>query len=241
MSFFCARVKNPRPVSAENAATRTGHLRMFFLALTFLLVVAATSYAQEPVGIFENHADVGTVLHPGSAVFDKATGTYTLTGSGDNMWLGTDAFQLAWKKVSGDLDLTADISFATLTGNPHKKAVLMIRQSLDTDSVYADVALHASGLAALQSRDEKGALTHEIVSSTSAPTRVRITRRGDYVYMSLAGAGGVPAYDGESIRVPLSGDFYVGIGVCAHDKDVIEKATFSNVNLRALSPPSGQP
>jgi hypothetical protein len=211
---------------------------------TFILcfILAATaSHAQEPVGIFENHADVGAVLHGGSATLDKATGTYTLTGSGDNMWLGTDAFQFAWKKVSGDVDLTADIAFATTTGNPHKKAVLMIRQSLDTDSVYADVALHASGLTALQFRDEKGAITHEIQSSLSALTKARITRRGNYVYLSLAGTGGVPAYDGESIRVPLTADVYVGIGVCSHDKDVIEKATFSHVNLRALSAPSGQP
>ena len=235
-----ALTENPR--SLTRSARRTGYHRV--LSLIFgvaLLMTALAAHAQEPVGTFENHGDVGTVLHAGSATFDPATSTYTLTGSGDNMWLGTDAFQFAWKKVSGDLDLTADIAFATTTGNPHKKAVLVIRQSLDADSVYADIALHASGLAALQFRDEKGAITHEIVSSTSAPPRVRITRRGDSVYMSLAGAGGTFAYDGESIKIPLSGDFYVGIGVCAHDKDVIEKATFANVNLRPLSPPSGQP
>lgn len=234
-----ARGENPR-LLAKNAR-RTGHHRTVLLIVASFFLVVVTLRAQESVGIFEHHADVGTVIHAGSATFDKATGTYTLTGSGDNMWLGTDAYQFAWKKVSGDVDLTADISFATLTGNPHKKAVLMIRQSLDTDSPYADAALHASGLAALQYRDEKGALTHEIQSSISAPARLRITRRGDYFYMSLSGVGDTPQYSGASIRVPLSGDFYVGIGVCAHDKDVIEKATFANVNLRALAPPSGQP
>ena len=224
------------------APNMRGTRQPLVVAIVFaLFFTALAASAQEPVGIFENHGDVGTVLHPGSTTFDAATNTYTLTGSGDNMWLGTDAFQFAWKKVSGDIDLTADIAFATTTGNPHKKAVLMIRQSLDTDSVYADIAVHASGLAALQFRDEKGAITHEIVSSTSGPPRVRITRRGDYVYLSLAGAGGTFAYDGESIEIPLSGAFYVGIGVCAHDKDVIEKATFANVNLRALSPPTSQP
>ncbi len=87
------------------------------VAAVFVLFFAAlAASAQEPVGIFENHADVGSVLHPGSASFDKATGTYTLTGSGDNMWLGTDAFQFAWKKISGDVELTADISFANTTG-----------------------------------------------------------------------------------------------------------------------------
>ena len=235
--------ENSRPVSAKYAKkkTRAGHSRVFFLSFASLALMVASSFAQGPVGIFENHADVGTVLHAGSATLDPATSTYTLTGSGENMWFASDAFQFAWKKVSGDVDLTADIAFATAGGSPHKKAVLMIRQSLDADSVYADVALHASGLAALQFRDEKGAVTHEVQSAVSAPARLRITRRGDYVYMSLGAATGTPAYDGESIRVPLSGDFYVGIGVCAHDKGVIEKATFSNVNLRVLSSPSGKP
>ncbi len=225
MSLSGPHMENPRPLAKSARSTRHPRVVLFTFAVVLLLTVA--SRAQEPVGIFENHADVGTVLHPGSAVFDQAKNTYTLTGSGENMWLAADAFQFAWKKVSGDVDLTADISFATTTGNPHKKAVLMLRQSLDTDSVYADVALHASGLTALQYRDAKGAITQEVQSNVSAPARVRITRRGEYLYMSLAGAGEDPQYSGASIRVPLSGEFYVGIGVCAHDKDVIEKAAFS--------------
>jgi TolB protein len=115
--------------------------------------------AGAPGGIFESHGDVGTVLHAGSVDYDATKRTYTITGSGENMWLGADAFQFVWKKISGDVTLTADISFLTTTGNEHKKAVLILRQTLDGDSVYADVALHASGLTSLQFRDEKGAHT----------------------------------------------------------------------------------
>src|SRR5580704_13013739 len=97
--------------------------------------------------------DVGTVLHPGSANFDAEHGTYTLTGSGENMWLAADAFQFAWKKVSGDVAVQANIAFVGPGKNEHRKAVLMIRQSLDADSVYADLALHGTGLTSLQYRD----------------------------------------------------------------------------------------
>ncbi len=185
----------------------------------------------EPLGIFEEHGDVGTVLHPGSVEYDAAKQTYTLTGSGENMWFAADAFQFVWKKISGDVTLTADISFPTATGNPHKKAVLMLRQSLDADSVYADVALHGVGMTALQYRDEKGVVTREIQSNLSGPKRLRIAKRGEYVYMALAAAEGEPEVAGGWLRVPLEGDFYVGIGVCSHDKDVIEKAVFSKVEL----------
>ena len=135
--------------------------------------------AKTALGSFEGHNDVGTVLHAGSVAYDPAEQTYTLSGSGQNMWFAADAFQFVWKKMSGDVTLTADISFLTKTGNEHKKAVLMFRQSLDADSVYADVALHASGLTSLQFRDERGALTREIQSNVSGPKRLRISKRGD--------------------------------------------------------------
>jgi hypothetical protein len=192
-----------------------------------------------PVGIFEGHSDVGTVLHAGSVDYDASKGNYTISGSGNNMWLTEDDYQFVWKKISGDVTLTADISFLTKTGNEHKKAVLILRQSMDADSVYADVALHASGLTSLQFRDEKGAVTHEIQSNMSAPKRLRIAKRGDYVYMSLSAEGGDPKVAGGWLRIPLQGSFYVGLGVCSHDKDVVEKAIFSNVEL--TQPPAAQP
>ena len=223
------------------------------LVLTVLLVVAP-GRAQNAVGIFENHADVGTVLHPGTAAFDPAKQVYTLTGSGENIWAAQDAFQFAWKKVSGDVELTADVSFVNTSGNPHKKAVLMFRQSLDADSVYVDIALHNNGLVALQYRDEKGGATREIKSSLSprdanalpvegvlAHLHLRLIRRGNYAYMAVEEKGDGLHYDGESIRIPLEGDFYAGIGICAHDPNAIEQASFSNVELNSLPASTGQP
>jgi TolB protein len=202
---------------------------------------AATSPTTSKTGLFEDHADVGTVLHPGSLEYDPSRQTYVVSGSGENMWLGTDAFHFVWKKASGDVSLTADISFANSGGNAHKKAVLMVRQSLDADSVYADVALHGNGMTALQYRDEKGALTREVQSNLSAPARLRIVKQGDFVYLWLADAGGEFKVAGASVRLPLQGTFYVGIGVCSHDKDAIEKAAFSRVDLTTPPAPAGEP
>jgi len=66
--------------------------------------------------------------------------TYRITPSGENIWGAADALHYVWKKVSGDVSLTASVSFPTTTGDPHKKAVLMLRQSLDPDAAYADAA-----------------------------------------------------------------------------------------------------
>jgi hypothetical protein len=102
-------------------------------------------------------------------------------------------------------------------------------------------SLGGSGLTSLQARDEKGATTHEVQSAVSAPARVRIARRGDYFYMWLAGPGEELRMAGGSMRVPLHDPVYVGIGVCSHDKDVVEKAVFSNVDLAGAPAGTGQP
>jgi len=224
---------------------KTAWLQAVTCISLFLCAAPNALWAQSrpaPIGAFENHGDVGTVLHPGSVKYDASKKTYIISGSGKNMWLKEDAFQFVWKQVSGDVTLTADISILGKGGNEHRKAVLMIRQSLDADSAYADVALHASGLASLQYRDEKGAVTHEVQANISAPKRLRITKRGEYLYMSLAGDGEELRFSGGSTRVPIQGTFYVGIGVCAHDKDAVEKAVFSNIDLSHASPnTSSQP
>jgi TolB protein len=201
------------------------------LVVTASPCALAADRAATQLGTFQNHADIGTVLHPGSATYDAGKRVFTVTGSGENMWFASDAFHFVWQKVSCDVSLGADISFSGSGKNEHRKAVLMVRQTLDADSAYADLALHGSGLTSLQYRDEKGALTHEIQSNTSAPARLRIEKRGQYVYMWLAAAGEQLHMAGGSVRVPLEGSFYVGIGVCSHDKDVVEKAMFSNVEV----------
>jgi hypothetical protein len=108
------------------------------------------------VGLFDGHQDIGTVLTPGKADYDGSKRTYTLSASGDNMWAAADAFQFVWKKVTGDVRLTADISFVGQGGDPHCKAVLMFRQTLDADSPYADVAAHGVGLTSLAGTRRKG-------------------------------------------------------------------------------------
>jgi Tol biopolymer transport system component len=215
------------------------------LACAFVLGFAAMNAAgpqpanrtgEMPVGLFEGHGDVGAVLHAGSVEYDTAKRNYTIAGSGENMWSAADEFQFVWKKIAGDVTLTADISFIGKGVNEHRKAVLMLRQSLDADSTYADAALHGSGLTSLQYREEKGTATHEIQANVSAPKRLRIEKRGAYFSMSLAGADGDFHPAGGSTRVALKEPFYVGIGVCSHDKNVVERAVFSNVELKTAAP-----
>ena len=195
-------------------------------------VISADAPGNSTVGIFEGTGDVGNVLHKGSVEFDAAKGTYTIAGSGENMSFASDEFQFAWKKAKGDATLTADIAFIGKGVNEHRKAVLMVRQNLEGDSVYADVAVHGSGLTSIQYRDERGTKTREVQANVNAPTRVRIEKHGDYFTMWVAGADGTFTLAGATGKIMLTEPYYAGIGVCSHDKDVVEKAVFSGVELK---------
>src|SRR5271166_6602949 len=112
------------------------------------------------------------------------------------MWSTRDGFHYVWKKAEGDLALAADISFVGTGREAHRKACLVIRQGLEADSAYVDVALHGDGLTSLQFRETAGAATHEVQANVSGPRRLKIEKRGQYVRMFLATASGEPAYSG---------------------------------------------
>jgi TolB protein len=209
--------------------------------IVLMLIVPAARAATPSLGIFQDHGDVGTVLHPGSAEYNAAQQSYTISGSGANMWFGEDDFHYVWTKVSGDVSLTADIAFLGEGGDNHRKAVLMIRQSLDGNSAAVDLARHGDGLTSLQFRDEPGANTHEVQSNVSAPRTVRIEKRGDYFYAFVSESDGKLQVAGASTKLVLTGPFYIGIGVCAHDKDAVQKAVFSKVKLESLPAATGKP
>ena len=183
-----------------------------------LVVVGSSAIAADgsaAIGLFDNHADIGTVLHPGKVDYDAGKQTYTISGSGENMWFKADAFHFLWKKLSGDVALEADVAFVGAGKNPHRKACLLIRQSLDADSAYVDVALHGEGLASLQYRDEQGGATHEIQSGVATPQRLRIERHGLYVSVFLAPKGEPLQLAAGTGRMALNEPVYIGLGVCS--------------------------
>jgi hypothetical protein len=210
------------------------------LALASLCVTTILVFAIPPdIGVFSSHADVGDVRKPGAAEFDAAKGSYLISGGGENMWFARDAFHYLWKRASGDLSLAAEIRWIGSGGNPHRKACLLIRQTLDPDSPYADAVLHGDGLTSLQYRDAPGAPTREIQSNVKAPGKLRIEKRGEYVSMSVAAAGEGLKPAGGTFRIQFKEPFYIGLAVCAHDRDGLEKAVFSNVEIATAAPAAG--
>ena len=209
-----------------------GGVFLFALALG-----AAVAWPQaSALGIFTNEGSVGATPPGCKAAYDAAKGEYTITGGGANMWASTDAFYFVSKQVSGDLTLTAHIRWVGTSAAEHRKAVLMVRQSLDPGSAYADAVSHGNGLTALQFRGAANEQTYEIVAAEDGPTRLRIVRKGSRFTMYFGKPGEDLRPAGPVEFIGMKDPVYVGLGVCSHVATTLETAIFSNVTLEESTP-----
>lgn len=234
------RARESQARSMEKTRMRSWSVLVPSAVLILSVNMLSAQSAHGSLGMFDGQSDVGSVAPPGTLAYDSTKQVYSVTAAGANLWSTTDGFHFVWKKVSGDLALTADVNFPDSNGSPspHRKAVLMFRQTLDADGVYADAAQHGSGMTALQYRSARGATTQDIELNIESPRRIRLEKRGDVITMFLSLHGEPLHQVGASIKLHFDGSFYAGIGVCSHNKDVTEKGTFAHVELTPLSEPA---
>ena len=181
-------------------------------------------------GAFDVVCDVGTQRIPGSTVYDVQTQTYTITGSGNNIWGLEDEFQFAALKISSDLILTVQAGFLGQGKNLHRKWGIMFRQTLEAYAVHANAVVHGDGLTSLQYRPGKGADTAEVRAALSAADVVQLERAGNQIIMRAAKTGEALVETGR-IQLGITGEIYAGLFVCSHEIDVAETAVFKNVGL----------
>src|SRR5262245_59926589 len=130
------------------------------LVLTCILAAAALAQIGK-FGVFTNSDDVGAPPIKGSAEFDAAAGRSRITGSGTDIWGREDEFHFLWRQMSGTFSVSATARFLT-AGMPHRKAVIMLRRSLDPDSPFVHLAIHGDGAPAVQFRNSKADTTNTV-------------------------------------------------------------------------------
>jgi Tol biopolymer transport system component len=186
--------------------------------------------AELQIGQLDGQGDIGSVRFGGSVSYDAGAESYTIRGGGANMWGAEDAFHFAWREAPfrlGGLRLESGMAFLDNEGHPHRKACLMFRESLDSDSPYVDVALHGDGLTSLQFRETKGGPTREIQANVGTSERFSLQKHGDEFFLYTAPPGGEMRFSGASVRARLKPPLLIGMGVCAHDNDALEAAEFA--------------
>jgi TolB protein len=213
-------------------------IKSHYLALCFCAILLSRfpAFAQQfPLGIFEGQSDIGNVKHPGDTHYEGKKQHYKISGSGKNIWFGSDEFHFVWKKMQGDFLLRTNGQFLGKGVDPHRKWGWMVRSSLDTNSKHINAVVHGDGLTSLQYRQKESAATEEIKSKITAADVVQLERKGQTYTMSVAKAG-QPFISEKVEHLDLGDDVYVGLFVCAHNPDVAEQALFSNVRIVVPAP-----
>jgi hypothetical protein len=156
--------------------------------LLILPLLAISVFGQTgKLGAFTNSGDVGGPAIKGSTTFDATKGQYRITGAGANIWAKEDQFQYAWREMSGNMAVTATVQFLG-EGFEHRKAGIMLRQTLDTDSPYIDIVIHGNGMPGLQWRNTKGDITNAVDFPFDGPAKYKL-KLVRQEWRGVAGAG----------------------------------------------------
>lgn len=231
----------------EKISYSTTRLSCSVMVTTFrttLIILIISTFSNrliaQPTGIFDGWTDVGIVRQAGSTKYDPRTQRYTVTGSGSNMWFGSDAFHFAWKKMKGDFIVSTRAHFTGQGKAAHRKWGIMIRSSLDSASRHINGTVHGDGLTSLQYRKTNGANTEEVKTTINHADVLQLERKGNTYILSVA-RNGIPFISEKLDNIHLGEEVYAGIFVCSHDPDVSEQALFSNVRLVVPAPPDLTP
>lgn len=172
--------------------------------------------------------DIGAVSAAGSTSIDYQSGTYTIDGSGSDIYGNSDEFQYASTPWSGDGQIIARVTSLTNT-HPSAKAGVMFRESLAANSANAMMEIKATTGSEFQHRASTGAATSFTgTGGIDAPYWVRLVRSGD-AFMAYRSADGANWILQGSANVPMGTDIYVGLAVTSHEDGQINTATFDNV------------
>ncbi|HTU99682.1 MAG TPA: hypothetical protein VMF13_04035 [Luteitalea sp.] len=203
-----------------------------FAALAAGLIAGAgmSGSGQQPIGVFADHADIGEPRHAGSFAYDAATQSYAMSASGANMWANRDEFHYAWKTLTGDFIVQARVEFHGTGVDAHRKAGWVVRANRDADGPYVDGVVHGDGLTSLQYRRSKGAQTEQTELAIKGPTFIQVERKGQ-TYTFSAARPGERLTHVSIADLALGDEVMVGLALCSHNADVIERATFRDVRI----------
>lgn len=186
--------------------------------------------AQNAIGIFENHTDIGPVIYKGSANYDNASKVYVLIGSGENIWFKKDELHFAYKRIKGDFILSTQPNLIGKGTDLHRKSGWMIRTSTDTSAAMVCLTVHGDGLTAFQYRKKNGMNIEEIKIPIMGAEILQLERRGRNYLISVSKLS-TPFWTVEVPDFDFPEELMVGLFVCSHNKNVVEQSTFTNTRV----------
>jgi hypothetical protein len=192
------------------------------------ITVSSTPSGSLPTGW--SHADIGAVPFAGNATY--SSGTYTVTGSGADIWGTADAFHFAYTTLNGDGTIVARVASVQQGVNSWVKAGVMIRASLSAGSPHAYMLASAAKGMAFQRRAVASDVSASTAGSLStAPRWVKLQRNGN-LFSAYESADGVTWTLVGTDSITMGTSVYVGLAVTSHTTAASATCTFDGVSIQ---------
>ena len=176
-----------------------------------------------------NSASVGSFA-------EGPVGTYTMTGSGADIWavdgVEADEFHFAYKVLTGTGSIVARVQSVENT-NAWAKAGVMIRETLDPDSAHATMVVTPASGVSFQRRPGTGVTSvDDTTADITAPYWVKVERdlSGNFAAYSSAN-GSAWQKLGVSESIQMASNVYIGLALTSHDAALTCEAVFTNVTF----------
>lgn len=193
--------------------------------------------AQHPIGIFDDHRDIGQPKLKGDASYNEKTQVYDIAGAGYNIWFNRDEFHFLYKKIKGDFILTADFEFTGDTAGAvgHRKIGWMIRESTDEGAAAMVACKHIDGLTVLQWRPYRGMFMRdpedELFFAKKGGQTMQLQRIGKMMIMKIAHPGEPLQLVGAHQLDDMKDEVLAGIYILSHDSNSVAHARVWNVRI----------
>ena len=179
--------------------------------------------------------DVAMAGYGGNAGGDGSR--FTLAGSGEDIWGGTDAFHFAYVPMRGDGVIFARVVSQENT-SPWAKSGVMIRAGLAPDAAFVDVVLTPGNGVAVHARKASGESADGInEGGPFAPCWVKLERTGSSFTGSYSLDGITWTQAAPLVNAAMGADVFVGLAVCARVNGTPNVTTFEAVCAPGLPEP----
>jgi len=171
--------------------------------------------------------DIGAVGVAGSAAYSN--GTFTIKGAGADIGGTADGFNYVHQPLAGDGMLTAHVTTLGAT-SPKAQAGVMIRETLDAGSKFADMLITPQNGASFQGRVQVGSSNfNDGGTALSPPSWIRIVRTGNTFTGYTSGDGKTWTARG-SAEIPMATTVLLGLAVTSCNNSVLDTATIDGVS-----------
>ncbi|MEO6435580.1 MAG: hypothetical protein ABIP55_07435, partial [Tepidisphaeraceae bacterium] len=178
-------------------------------------------------------ADVGSVGIAGTSLHNA--GTFTLEGSGVDIWGTADGFRYVYQALSGDGEIVARVTGIENT-NSGANAGVMIRESLSAGAPHASTVLTASSGIGFVRRAGASASSSVSTATGAMPYWVRVVRSGNSFTSFRSSNGTTWTQVGSAVTITMNTNVLIGIVVTAKNNTTLCTATFDSVQVIAGAP-----